>query len=221
MIAFSQNCLHLREQCTKDNWKAKSYAYVFGIGRIIYAVSDILLDTFLNHCISRREAWINCKEHSRGLPRQLEAQSMLCDEKLKELVGQCPTQSGLVLMLAFLPFKVRPDSLQRSLPTYIFLWLGCIFMGMWTMLFYLVHLGFLHSLSPSLPQTRVVLWGTKKDWLQTCSVGHKVEGSLLLFLSGCFAKIQSFTCMFSCLEKRNYAAFFSDYRKNLLLKWHF
>lgn len=159
MITFSQNCLHLREQCMKDKWKAKSHAYVFGIGRIMYAVYGILLDTFLNHCISRGVAWINWKEHSRALPRQLEAQSMVYNEKLKEQAGQCLTQSGSVLMLALLPFKVRPDNFQRSLPTYILLWLGCIFMGMWTILFHLVHLGIIHSLSPSLSQARMVLWG--------------------------------------------------------------
>lgn len=143
MITFSQNCLHLREQCMKDNWKAKSYAYVFGIGRIMYAVYGILLDTFLNHRISRRESWINWKEHSRGLPKQLEGESMVYNEKLKELVGQFPTQSGLVLTFALLSFKVRPGNFQRSLPTYIFLCLGCIFMGMWAMLFHFVHLGFI------------------------------------------------------------------------------
>lgn len=67
---------------------------------------------------------------------------MVYNEKLKELVGQCPKQSGLVLVLALLPFKVRADNFQRSLPTNIFLWLGCTFLGMWTMLFHLVHLGF-------------------------------------------------------------------------------
>lgn len=61
------------------------------------------------------------KRAQRALPRQLEAQTMVYNEKLKELVGQCLTQSGPVLMLALLPFKVRPDNFQRSLPTYIFL----------------------------------------------------------------------------------------------------
>lgn len=74
------------------------------------------------HLISRREMWTNWQEHSRGLPTWFWGQSMVYKEKVKELVGQCPTQSGLVLTLALLSSKVRPNNLQRSLPTYIFLW---------------------------------------------------------------------------------------------------
>lgn len=217
MITFSQNCLHLKEQCMKNNWKAKSYAYDFGIGRIMYAVYGILLVIFLNHCVRRREAWISWKEHCRDLPRQRER--AWCTMRNREnWLDTAPHK----LMLAFLSFKVRPDNFQSSLPTHIFLWLEFIFMGMWTMLFHLVHLWFTSLLKSllisdksgavrqvpvSAPGKKRNLKPTKKDSLQIWSAGHKTEVSLLLFLSGCFTKMQSFMCMFFCPENRNYATF--------------